>query len=359
MISFIIFLVIFGILIIVHEFGHFLLAKMQGVRVERFSVGFGPRLLKKKKNHTEYSLSLIPLGGFVKLAGDSLDEYKGKPDEYFSKTPGQRALIIAFGPILNYALGFLCFWLIFFAGYPTLSTKVGSVLDGYGAKIAGINAGDKIIAVDGQNVRDWEDLQKAIQLRKEESRVLLDLLRDGKPLKIEVKIQEKQLDDILGQKRTVGLVGIAPADEIIKVRNGFFKSFSLSLNKTWDLTRITYKAIWRMVTGALSIRESVTGPLGIFYITSKAASLGITAVLHLIALLSVSLAIFNLLPLPVLDGGHLFLLLVEKIRGRGLGPKADQVITRIGLTLIVTLALFVTYNDIARFFGDKILKFFK
>src|SRR4030042_1455801 len=150
MITFLIFIFILSILIIVNEFGHFIAAKSAGVRVEKFSLGFGPQLLKKKRDNTEYSLSAIPLGGYVKLAGDNLEEYKGKSFEYLAKTPGERFRIIFFGPLLNYILGFLCLWLIFFVGYPTLTTKVGGLIDGFGAKVAGLEVGDKIIAVDGK-----------------------------------------------------------------------------------------------------------------------------------------------------------------------------------------------------------------
>lgn len=359
MVSLFIFLFILGLLIIVHEFGHFIAAKRLGVRIEKFSFGFGKRLLSKKKGDTEYSINLIPLGGYVKLAGDSLEEFKNNPDEYLGKKPSQRCQIIFFGPLLNYVLGFLCFWLIFCIGYPTLTTKVGGLIDGFGAKDAGIQVGDRIIAVDGKRVDFWEDLQRAIQAKKAATEVSLSVLRDNKEYTIEVRIKEKQLDDALGQRRNVGLIGITPKDEIVKVKYGFLKSFVLGINKTLDLTVMTYKALWRMLTGKLSFAQSITGPLGIFYITSKAASVGMIALLHLVAVLSVSLCIFNLLPLPVLDGGHIVLLAIEKIRGKQLGIKAERIVTQIGFTLIVTLAIFATYNDLLRIFGDKLSKFVK
>ncbi len=359
MISLLVFLFVLGILIIVHEFGHFIIAKRIGVKVEKFSLGFGPQILVKKKKDTEYSISAIPLGGYVKLAGDNLEDYKGNRDEYFAQPPGKRFWIIIFGPLLNYMLGFLFFWVIFFAGYPTLTTSVGGLIDDFGAKEAGIQIGDKITAVDGKRVDFWEDLQSVIQTKKEAAVVRLSILRDNQEYAIDVNIKEKKLDDILGQKRSVGLLGITPSEDIVKVRHGILKSFLLGLHKTWDLTALTYKALWRMVTGKLSMRESITGPLGIFYITSKAASLGIIAVLHLIAVLSVSLALFNLLPLPVLDGGHILFLGLEKIRGKTLSLKIERLISQIGLSLIVGLAIIVTYNDILRFFGDKLSKIFK
>ena len=356
MLSLFIFLLVLGVLILIHEFGHFLAAKKVGVRVEKFSLGFGPKVFCRTKGQTSYCLNAIPLGGYVKLAGDSLEEYKGRPDEYFSKSLRQRAAIIFFGPFLNYVLGFLFFWVILFAGYPTLTNKVGGVVEGFGAKLAGVQAGDRITAIDGKNVEYWEDIQKNIQSKKT-STVKLSILRQNKLLNVDVKIREKSVDDQLGQKRSVGLIGITPFDEIVTIRHGFFESFLLAGQKTWDLTVLTYKALWRMITGKLSMRETMTGPLGIFFITSKAASLGIIMLLHLVAVLNISLAIFNLLPIPVLDGGHILFLGIEKIRGKALSLKAERVVTNIGLTAIFSLAIIATYNDLMRVFGDKITKF--
>ncbi len=360
MLGLLVFLFILGILIVVHEFGHFIVAKRVGVRVEQFSLGFGVKIFGRKIKETEYSVNAIPLGGYVKLAGESLEDCKGASDEYMSKSVLQRGLIIFFGPLLNYLLGFLCFWLIFFAGYPTLTAKVGGLVEGLGAKDAGIQVGDKIIAVDERPVVFWEDLQSAVQAKKTKEKVLLSLLRSGREYKIEVRLREKEVRDPLGQKRNVALLGITPfLDEFVKIRHGPWQSLVLSMNKTGELTVMTYKALFMMITGKMSLRQSVTGPLGIYYITSKAASMGLIAVLHLIAILSVSLAIFNLLPLPVLDGGHILFLAIEKIRGKRLSIKAEHIITQAGLTLIILLAVFVTYNDLVRFFGDKIAKFFK
>jgi regulator of sigma E protease len=241
MIAILVFILILSILIIVHELGHFLLAKRIGVRVEKFSLGFGPQLFKRKKNHTEYCVSAIPLGGFVKLAGDSLEEYKGRSWEYFSKPPGKRFQVIFFGPLLNYFLGFCFFWLIFFIGYPTLTTKIGGLLDGFGAKEAGLQIGDKIIAVDGKKVDFWEELQQIIQSKKESNNVGITFLREGKEFSLEVRIREKRLEDQIGQKSNVGLIGITPFDEVVKIRHGFAHAFVLGLNKTLDLTILTYK----------------------------------------------------------------------------------------------------------------------
>jgi len=357
--SLIIFLFVLGVLIVVHEFGHFIAAKKLEVKVEKFSLGFGPRLLAKKKGDTEYSISAIPLGGYVKLAGDNLEEFKGKPHEFLSKSVGKRFWIIFCGPLLNYVLAFLFFWFIFAAGYPALTTKVGGLLDGFGAKAAGLQVGDKITAIDGQRVDIWDDLQKVIQDKQEAETVSLSVLRDGREQAIVVRIQQKDLDDQVGEKRKVGLLGITPYDEVVKIKYGIGKSFFMGLEKSWALTTLTYKSLWRMCTGKMSVKDSVTGPLGIFFITSQAASLGVTALMHLMAILSLSLAIFNLLPFPVLDGGHIALLGIEKIRGRYVSLKTERAIAQTGVTIIVVLAILVTFNDLNRLFGSKIIAFFK
>ena len=185
--SFFIFVVILSILIVVHEFGHFIIAKKMGVRVEKFSIGFGPKLFSWKRKDTEYTLCAFPLGGYVKMAGDTLEEaHPGVADEYFSQSPGRRFQIVFFGPLLNYLLGLFCFWFIFVAGYPQLTTKVGGLVDGYGAQKAGIQVGDRIIAIDSMKVKYWEDLQKIVQSKSTTEEVKVDM---------DVKIKTLKYDD--------------------------------------------------------------------------------------------------------------------------------------------------------------------
>ncbi len=359
MIAIFIFILILSLLILVHECGHFFAARLNGVRVEQFSLGFGPAVFKRKRGDTEYKINLIPLGGYVKMAGDSRLEYRGQPDEYFSQPIAKRFAIIFCGPLLNYLLGFLFFWLILFTGYPSLTSKVGGLIDDYGAKAAGLEVGDNIIEVDGRRVELWDELQQAIRARKNPASVEVKVLRSEQELRFTVGIKDKILDDQLGQQKALGIIGVSPFDEIVETRHGFWASAYLGVKKTLELTAMTYTGLWRLVTGQMSMRDSMTGPLGIFFITSKAAKLGIVSLLHLLAVLSVSLAIFNLLPLPVLDGGHIFLLGLEKIRKRALGVKAEELINNIGVSLMVALALVVTYNDIIRLYTEKFSKVIK
>lgn len=353
------FLMILGILIIVHELGHFLFAKKVGVRIEQFSLGFGPVLWKKKRHHTEYSINSILLGGFVKLSGDNLEEYKGQPYEYFSKSPSARAGIIFAGPFVNYLLGILIFWFAFIIGFPTMTTKVGGLKEGSGAQLAGILVGDRIIAIDGIKIKYWEELQKIIHPKSDKDIVNITVLREKKEFSFPVQVKTEELDDLVGSKQKAGIIGISVSEEMFLVKHGVVESFHLSMSKTWELTKMTYVGLWRMIIGKLSMRESVTGPLGMYYVTTKVTKVGFGAVLHLFAVLSISLGIFNLLPLPILDGGHILLLVVEKIRGKALSVKVDRVVSKVGLTFIVGLAVFVTCNDIIRFFGDRIAQFFK
>jgi regulator of sigma E protease len=350
--------IIISILVVVHEFGHFFCARKLGVRVEKFSLGFGPEILKRKRKDTEYSIAAIPLGGFVKMAGDNLAEYKAAPDEFLYQSPGARFWIVACGPLLNYALGFLFFCVVCFLGYPALTTEVGGLIKSFGAERAGVKIGDRITAIDGQKVTYWDQLQKIIYSKKANDKVGLSVLRDGKQIDIEVLLKEDKVNDALGQKKQVALLGIRPSEDFVIVRYGFFESFVKGAQHTWDLTWMIFKALWLLASGQLSLRESVTGPVGIVVVIGQVAKLGFVALLHLVAVLSVSLAVFNFLPLPILDGGHIALLGLEKIRKKPISAKTEEIIARVGFVLLISLVIFVTYNDILNFFGDKIKKFF-
>jgi regulator of sigma E protease len=347
--SIIIFIIVLGILILVHEFGHFIVAKRMGVRVEQFSLGFGPRLFGWKRANTEYTICAIPLGGYVKLAGDNPEEFKGQPYEYLAKSVGQRTRIILFGPLLNYVLAFFCFWSIFFIGFPNLTCRVGGLVENFGAQKAGIRVNDLILAVDGQEVRIWQDLQKIIQNKTGDEVVRLSILRNSRELKLQARIKQQEIQTIWGQKKAIGLIGIKPADEFIKIRYGLIKSFFAGGERLIYLTGLTLKSLAWMALGRVSFRQSVTGPLGIFYITREAAHLGLIPLIQVVAVISMSLSIFNLLPLPVLDGGHLLFLLIEKIRGRRLSARTEKVITQVGFSIILLLIVFVFYNDLLKY----------
>ncbi|MFA5388634.1 MAG: RIP metalloprotease RseP [Candidatus Omnitrophota bacterium] len=349
MVSLISFIVVLSILVVVHEFGHFITAKKTGVRVEKFSIGFGPEIAGITKAGTRYSISMIPLGGYVKLAGETGPEgTKGEKWEYLSRTTGERARIILAGPLLNYILAFVIFSAVFMAGNPTLTSKVGKVMEGYPAEAAGLKVGDKILNINGKDTIYWEDVTEIVHGGKnQEMDVLVE--RDGQRINLKVTPKSHEMNTMFGSKKSVGIMGITPSDDIVYVKYGFLKSIYMGAEKLWTLTYITFRALWASATGAIPLKESMTGPIGIFYITGQAAKLGLVYLLQLMGVLSASLAIFNILPVPVLDGGHLLFLTIEKIRKRPVSIKAQENITQAGMALLIILMLFVFYNDFIRF----------
>jgi regulator of sigma E protease len=336
-------------LVLVHEFGHFIVAKCLGVRVEKFSFGFGPKIVSIKKKDTEYLISLIPLGGYVKMAGDEPGEARlHEPWEFLSRSAGDRFKIIFAGPLLNYILGFLVFSVIFMFGSPTLTTEVGSLLKGYPAEKSGISAGDRIISVDGKTVKYWEDMTEIIH-KKVDGPLKLLVERNSRRIEMTIQPAVRETKDIFGAKIRIALIGIAPSQKIENLKYGPVQAFYKGFQKLIRLTVMTYKALFSVMIGRLSLKESMTGPIGIFVITGQAAKLGIIYILHLMGILSASLAIFNLLPLPVLDGGHIIFLAVEKIRRRPISAKVQEAITNAGIAFLVLLTVLIFYNDMTKF----------
>lgn len=359
MLSTISFIAVLSILVIVHEFGHFIIAKKTGVRVEKFSIGFGPELFGITKGGTRYLISLIPLGGYLKMSGESEEEpLKGDKTEYLSKTIGERAGIIFAGPLLNYILAFLIFSSVFVMGYPTLTSKIGKVLPDYPGASSGLEAGDKILKINDQVVLYWEDVTNIVHTNTED-RLKLFVERDGEIIELIVAPRVEEIKTIFGTKKKVGLIGIIPSEDIVFIKFGIVEALYQGGKKLITLTYITCRALWASISGAIPFKETITGPVGIFYITGQAARLGLVYLLQLMGVLSASLAIFNLLPLPVLDGGHLMFLLIEKVRGKPLSHKLQEGVTQAGLALILCLMAFVFYNDFVRFgIFDKIFGLF-
>lgn len=344
-------IIAFGVLIFVHELAHFLIAKRLGVKVDVFSLGFGPKLISFKKKDTEYRLSLIPLGGYVKMAGEDIkEERKGTPDEFLSQPPLNRAKIVFAGPVGNYIFGFLLFCILFTVGLPSTGTKVGKLLDGYPAQKVGIKPGDRIIEVNDRKVSDWEGLTRAIHPHPDEV-IKIKVKRDSNILEFDVETEGKELIDLLGRKRRVGLIGITPdPEDVVVLKYPLSQAVIKAAEKVYFITRTTILALFNLFTRKLSLKESVSGPIGIFYITREALSLGFSYFLTLLAVISVSLAIFNLLPIPVLDGGHLLFIALEVIRRKPLSPKLQENLTQIGMIFLLLLVLLVSFYDLVRFF---------
>jgi regulator of sigma E protease len=341
-------------LIIIHEFGHFAVAKRNGVKVERFAVGFGPKIAGIKKGETEYALCAVPLGGYVKMAGETYDDKpEDKPWEFLSKSPGVRARIILAGPFLNYLGAFVLFSLIFMVGNPELSSKIGEVMEGYPAESAGLLSEDRIVSVNGKEVGLWAELTEIIH-KNTEGPVLLGIERSGQLREISVVPKVETRKDVFGVESKIALVGIAPSQDIVVTRYNPFKAVYMGAKRLFLLSFMTLKAIFFMITGRMSLK-AVSGPVGIFVLTGKAAELGFIYLLQMMAVLSASLAIFNVLPIPVLDGGHLVFILIEKIRGRKVSPRVQEIATQTGLYILIALMLVVFYSDFMKFgFFEKV-----
>ncbi len=348
MFSLLIFIIILSIMILVHEFGHFIVARKLGITVEKFSLGFGPKIAGYKGGDTEYALCLIPLGGYVKLAGENIAELRGEKREFLSRAPIDRALVIVAGSALNYALAFFCFWMVNVIGYPHETTRIGAVKEGYPAHKAGILAGDTITSVDAKPVKYFKELQEIIY-NKKTAQVELEIVRNNEKIRITVDLRQDEIKNILGITQKVRRLGVVPSGEVVVVRHTILKGCALAGKTLWDLTLLTIAALTRMFTGAISFKENVTGLVGMYFVTSGAVSVGFSEVIKLIAVLSANLAIFNLLPFPILDGGHLFFLGLERLRGRRLNQKVEEKIHQAAFGIIVSVAVFVFLNDFVKF----------
>ena len=349
MLSTLAFIFVLGVLVLVHECGHFIVAKLLRVRVEVFSIGFGKKLFGIKRGDTEYCISLVPLGGYIKLSGDNPEEKRdGKSWEFLSKTPSERAAIVAAGPAFNYFAAFLLFSLVFFLGVPNLTAKIGELKDNYPAQMAGIQVGDRVLSVDGKKVEFWEELSATIYEKNKEEKISLKIQRQDKVFDLSLVPKVETTKNIFGDDIKIGLIGIMPAQETKIVRFGLIASVQKGAQRIITITKMTYFSLYRMAIGKMSMRESLAGPVVIFKITGQAARLGFIYLLQIMATLSVSLAIINLFPIPVLDGGHLLFLLYEKIRGKSASMKTQEIATRIGLSMLIVLMVFVFYNDLVR-----------
>ncbi|MBN1405103.1 MAG: RIP metalloprotease RseP [Candidatus Omnitrophica bacterium] len=350
MISAITVLIVFSVLILIHELGHFVMAKRMKVKVEKFSFGFGPKLFSFKGKETEYLICAIPLGGYVKMAGDDPAlAREGKDWEYLSKPIIKRFGIVVAGPLTNYLLAFLLFSLIFILGAPTFTTEIGKVIKDFPAYSAGIREADKIVSVNGKEVKYWDDLLSEITKAPSGEPMDVVLLRKDKTIRIRLTPKVITTKNIFNQTIKIGKLGIAPADKIIALKVSPVQAFYLGARKTLAITAFTYKALWHMATGGMPVKESLTGPIGIAAAIGNAAKMGMIYLIDITAQINLAIAIFNLLPFPVLDGGHVLFLLIEKIRKKPLSPKVEQVITQIAISLLIALAVFISWNDIAKF----------
>ena len=422
------FLLVLGVLIFIHELGHFAVAKWANVGVERFSLGFGPRLIKVKRKETEYCISLIPFGGYVKMVGENPDEEVKEEDEkrsFSGKPLNLRALIVAAGSVMNLVLALFLFPLIFMLGievpaYIDKPAVIGYVAKGEAGDKAGLKKGDTIEGINSKKVATWEDFFRELTLNPDKSLSISisrdstvstvtfpseilntgmgvyplippvigdvskgfpaekaglksgDVIKtvDGMPISHWVELQEiikqsagkkvfliergeksfqVEIVPVYNGELKAYIIGVMQGEDTVVKRHGFFESVRLGLSRALDMVVLLFVVIKGLIVGTYSV-NTLGGPIMIAQVAGRAAESGIVELFSIIAFLSLQLGIINLLPIPVLDGGHLFFFLIEKIRGKPLSEKIVNISQQIGMTLLIALMVFVTWNDILRLF---------
>jgi len=346
-------IIVLGVLIIVHEFGHFIVARLFNVKVLKFSIGFGPKIFGIKGKETEYLISAVPLGGYVKLYGEeSDDEVIDEPERAFSKQSSIRKIgIVCAGPLFNLLFALLIFILFNLMGFQTLSTIIGDVKDGYPAKLAGLQKNDKIVKINEIAVKTWEEISSIIKSNKGEPLKII-FEREGRLYYTVVTPRMEKVKNIFGEEVDVAVIGIVSTDKLVRISYPPLQSIIRGFNQFYELTRLTLLTVYKLINRTVPV-SSLGGPIMISQIAGETAKSGLSNLIAFMALLSVNLGILNLLPIPVLDGGHIILFLIEAIIKRPISSSFKEAYIKIGITIIVLLTLTVFYNDIMRVFFKK------
>ena len=355
------FLFVLTIVVFFHELGHFLVARWAGVRVLTFSLGFGPELAGFNDRHgTRWKISAVPLGGYVKFFGDdteastpstealanmSAEEQAGS---FHHKKVGPRAAIVAAGPIANFILAIVIFTCLFtFFGKPSTTARVDKIEANSAAAAAGFQVGDVVTAIDGKTIGSFSDMQRIVGIHAGD-KLTFTIKRGDSSLQLGGTPELREVKDPFGNLHRLGVMGItratAPGD-VLTERVDPATAFWLGIKETWFVVDRTFAYIGGVFTGR-EAADQVGGPLRIAQISGQVATIGLAALVHLAAVLSISIGLLNLFPVPLLDGGHLLFYAVEAVRGRPLSNRAQEVGFRIGLGLVLMLMVFATYNDI-------------
>jgi len=357
------FIILLSILIFVHEFGHFIAARIAGVGVLKFSLGFGPKIIGKKIGETEYALSWIPLGGFVKLLGESGNEELPPEDEkrsFFKQPVWKRMLIVLAGPVFNFLLAIVIFTVVFMYGLPNLTANIGEVQKDSAAFEAGMMHGDKIITLDGRKIILWEEIKPIIADSKgKEIEAIVERGAERKHLLIKPRLSKAK--NIWGEEESTYLIGVSPAGNTIIERRNPWDAVIGSISKTWDISKLTILAVVKMLEGVVSPR-TLGGPIFIAQASGAMAKEGIIPFILFMAILSINLGVINLFPIPVLDGGHIFFYLIEIVTRKEISVKVKEISQQIGFVALLMLMLFVIFIDIERLnikYVNDIMKIFK
>jgi regulator of sigma E protease len=348
------FVVVLAVLIFVHELGHFLVARMCGVRVLTFAIGFGPTLFSRTRGETEYAVKAFPLGGYVKMFGEETDTEMTPEDKaaaFSHKSVWQRAAVVFAGPLFNLLTAVVIFWAVFVWGVPVLTSQVGEIQAESAAAEAGLMTGDTITAIDGKPVTEWEQIRSTVQETGGKT-LTVSVKREDAALDLAVTPRRSETENIFGEKIEAWLIGISPKGTTVTVRHGLFQGAWLGLSRTYEVTRLTVVGIAKLIERAIP-SDTIGGPILIAQMAGEQASQGLMNVLLFVALLSVNLGVLNLLPIPVLDGGHLVFLAAEAVRGRPVSMRVREVAQQAGLFVLLALMAFAFYNDIMRFFTQS------
>ena len=357
------FVFVLTIVVFFHELGHYLVARWNKVRVEAFSIGFGPEIVGwTARTGTRWKISAIPLGGYVKFLGDadatsrpdlaaveamSVDEREGA---FESKAVWRRALVVAAGPIANFILA-IVIYTVLFASYTEvkLTPVVGQVVAGSAAEAAGLQPGDRIVAIDGEPVESFFEVRRATEQSSDE-RLNYSVRRGDEIVDLVVVPRMEERTDEFGNKRRAGTIGIV-ADASAQYRTSselsLGQAFVKAVDRTWYVVEATFGFFRELIVGKQDASE-LRGPIGIGQITSQVATLGVVELIGLAAVLSISIGILNLFPVPMLDGGHLVFYAIEAVRGRRVSERAQEIAFRIGFACVLLLMVFSTTNDIGR-----------
>jgi len=325
-------IIIFCLLIFVHEFGHFIVAKLCGVKVNEFAIGMGPAIFKKQRGETLYAIRIFPIGGYCAMEGE--DEDSEEPNAFNNKPAWQRALVLFAGAFMNLLTAVVLLIIIaFWAGQPT--TTIDQVVENSPAYEAGVQSGDIITEIDGQEIGAWQDILTVVGDSTAETADIV-VLRDGRRVALTSRLE---YDEEAGRNK----VGITPV-----MHHNVIASIGTGVKNTGTMTVMMYSIIKQLLTREVSAKE-LSGPVGIVYAVSDSAKAGPIYVVYLAALLSLNLAVMNLLPFPALDGGRLIFLVIRKITGKRVTDEMEGKIHFVGLMLLMALMVYVTWNDIVRF----------
>jgi regulator of sigma E protease len=343
-----------SILIFVHELGHYIVARLANVKVLTFSLGFGKKLLRFTRGETEYALSAVPLGGYVKLLGESPDDMVPEeeiPRSYSHKPPFVKILIAFTGPFFNVLFACFLFFIIFMSGHSVLSTKVGNVEKDFPADVAGIRQGDVIASIDGKKIEEWPELME-IMAKSELKPLLFGVKRESTYFETPITPREIEGSNIFGEKVKRKVIGIVASNDFIQRQETLGGAVSKAVFQTYNLSELTIVGIWKLIVGSIS-PKNVGGPLLILEAAGKQAKEGKKNFIYFIAIISINLAVVNLLPIPILDGGHILFYLVEIVTRRRVSQKTIEVAQKVGITILVLIMALAFYNDLDRLFNLK------